>query len=99
MLVAITDRRLMVPAGVTGWPAIAEAFGAAIATIRADIVQVREKDLDGGPLLVLVRAAMRAHPRVMVNDRVDVALAAGAHGVHLPERGMTIADVRALAPS
>ena len=63
-----------------------------------DEVQIREKDLDGGALLALVHAAVRAGVRVVVNDRVDVALAAGAFGVHLPERGMAVADVRAIAP-
>lgn len=85
MLVAITDRRRMI------------AFDAAtIAKAGADIVQVREKDQGGGSLLALVQAAMASHACVMVNDRVDVALAAGAYGVHLPERGMSIADARAL---
>ena len=63
-------------------------------------VQVREKDLDGGPLLALVREVMAiakpAGAEVWVNDRVDVALAAGADGVHLPEHGMAIAEARAL---
>ena len=68
----------------------------ALARCRADIIQVREKDLDGGPLLAIVREAMATGTRVMVNDRVDVALAAGAYGVHLPERGMAVADARAL---
>ena len=72
------------------------SFAGAIAAAHADIVQVREKDLDGGALLALVREAIATGARVMVNDRVDVALAAGAYGVHLPERGMTIADARAL---
>lgn len=61
-------------------------------------VQVREKELDGGPLLAFVRDAIAiARPRgaeVWVNDRVDVALAAGADGVHLPERGLAIALAR-----
>jgi thiamine-phosphate diphosphorylase len=35
---------------------------------------------------------------VLVNDRVDVALAAGAHGVQLKERSMMPRDVRAIAP-
>ena len=61
------------------------------------VVQVREKDLDGGPLLQLVRAA-QPHAPVIVNDRLDVALAASAHGVHLPERGISLVDARALAP-
>ncbi|HLL23012.1 MAG TPA: thiamine phosphate synthase, partial [Kofleriaceae bacterium] len=98
MIVAITDRRLMVPAELADWHAIADAFAAAIARANVDLVQVREKDLDGGPLLLLVRAAVATGVRVMVNDRVDVALAAGAYGVHLPERGLAVADVRALAP-
>ena len=82
MLVAITDRRMMAPG--------------ALAKVRADIIQVREKDLEGGALLALVREAMATGARVMVNDRADVALAAGAYGVHLPERGLSVADVRAL---
>jgi thiamine-phosphate pyrophosphorylase len=102
VLVAITDRRLMVDGALlaTGdWAAIARAFGAAIARVTgAAIVQVREKDLDGGPLLALARAAVATGARVMVNDRLDVALAAGAHGVHLPERGLAIDVARRLAP-
>lgn len=106
-VVAITDRRVMVPADllVAGdWTAIAHAFGQAIERAVAGcppgsvVVQVREKDLDGGPLLMLVRAALPFAP-VIVNDRVDVALAAGAHGIHLPERGLAITDARTLAPN
>ncbi|MBX3160022.1 MAG: thiamine phosphate synthase [Deltaproteobacteria bacterium] len=105
-LVAITDRRRMVPADVLergSWPAIAAAFGAAVQRLvdRAGaglLVQVREKDLDGGPLLALVRVALATGARVAVNERVDVALAAGAHAVHLPERGLSVADARSLAP-
>jgi thiamine-phosphate pyrophosphorylase len=63
------------------------------------LIQIREKDLDGGPLLRLVRdvvsVARPAGAPVWVNDRVDVALVAGADGVHLPERGLSIADARA----
>lgn len=63
--------------------------------------QVREKELDGAPLFDLVRAVVAAArpfgALVLVNDRVDVALAAGADGVHLPERGMGPADARAVA--
>jgi thiamine-phosphate pyrophosphorylase len=91
-IVAITDRRLMVPAELTDPDAIADAFGAAIRRAGHRVVQVREKDLDGGPLLRLVRAALATGARVLVNDRLDVALAAGAHGVHLPERGLGIGD-------
>jgi thiamine-phosphate pyrophosphorylase len=106
-VVAITDRRLMVPGDLLAsgdWPAIAAAFGRAIARAVAGctpgsiLLQIREKDLDGGPLLHLVRAALKFAP-TLVNDRLDVALAASAHGVHLPECGLPLADARALAPS
>jgi thiamine-phosphate pyrophosphorylase len=105
-IVAITDRRLMVPADTLAhgvWTAIADAFAAAIARVARVardelVVQVREKDLDGRPLLALVCAALATGARVVVNDRLDVALAAGAHGVHLPERGLAIADAHRLAP-
>lgn len=92
-VVAITDRRLM------GEPP--EAFGAAIErAVRgcppgSVLVQVREKDLDGKLLLELIQVARR-YTRVIVNDRIDVALAAGAIAVHLPEGGISVADARAL---
>jgi thiamine-phosphate pyrophosphorylase len=90
-VVAITDRALM-------GSDVRAAIERVLARFGADrvVVQVREKDLDGGPLLTVVRAALATGARVIVNDRVDVALAAGAHGVHLPERGLAIADARAL---
>jgi len=93
-VVLITDRHAMGDVGA----AVARAVAALPA--GAALVQVREKDLDGGPLLALVRAAMAAAAGapVMVNDRLDVALAAGAAGVHLPEHGLAIAEARALAP-
>ena len=55
-----------------------------------DFVQIREKDLSARALLELTREAVRiatqtGSMRVIVNDRLDVALAAGAAGVHLGE--------------
>ena len=110
-VIAITDRRLMVPPALLAagnWPPIADAFGASIARVLAGTppgaiaIQLREKDLDGSPLLVLARAALTAcraaGAKLLVNDRLDVALAAGADGVHLPEAGLSIAEARALAP-
>ena len=97
-VVVITDRTL---AG--GTDAIARRVDAMLrAAPRGSVmIQIREKDLDGGPLLALTRAVLEvARPLqapVWVNDRVDVALAAGADGVHLPERGMSIGDARAAA--
>jgi thiamine-phosphate pyrophosphorylase len=75
----------------------AEPGVAPLAWIRAaidaglDWVQIREKELDARELLAVVRAAVDMaagrtglrKTRVIVNGRLDVALAAGADGVHL----------------
>lgn len=64
------------------------------AAAGVDWIQIREKDLSARELLDLTRRAITsAHgkvapnkrhlPRIIVNDRIDVALAAGAAGVHL----------------
>lgn len=47
----------------------------------------------------LVELARPAIARVVVNDRLDAALAAGAHGVHLGERSLPVEDARRLAPA
>ena len=66
-------------------------------------VQLREKN--GGTREFLdeartVQAALRGTGvPLLVNDRVDVALAVGADGVHLGQRDMPIADARRLGPS
>lgn len=63
-------------------------------------VHLREKDLGGAALLALARTlAAACHGRgqlLLVNDRLDVALAAGADGVHLPSSGVPPADARRL---
>jgi thiamine-phosphate pyrophosphorylase len=68
-----------------------------------DAVQIREKDLPARRLLALAESAARlarrqGHTRVIVNDRLDVALAAHAHGVHLGTRSLPVDLVRQLAP-
>ena len=65
----------------------------------ADVVQLRAKDLSGGDLYELaqtLRRVLRGRCLLLVNDHVDVALAAGAEGVHLPERGLPGRAVREL---
>jgi thiamine-phosphate pyrophosphorylase len=64
-------------------------------------VQVREKDLGAAELLALcreLRAATRdAGARLIVNDRVDVALAAGADAVQRTHTSLPIPAIRAIA--
>ena len=65
-----------------------------------DMIQVREKDLPGRELLDLVckvrDLAAGTRTRVLVNDRLDLALAAGVDGVHLPSNGLPARRVRPL---
>ena len=67
-----------------------------------DLVQIRESGLSDRGLLGLVRAAVHrtqaTRTHVLVNDRPDVALAAGAAGVHLKDDGRSAARVRMLGP-
>lgn len=67
----------------------------------ADCLQLREKELDGAELLrraqFLVELARPFHAAVIVNDRVDVAMRAGATGVHVGQTDLSVHDVRALA--
>ena len=78
------------------------AQAAEAARCGIDLLQVRELDLEAQPLITLVARivdAVGATPtRVVVNDRFDVALAAGAHGVHLRADSYPAARVRAMAP-
>ncbi len=67
-----------------------------------DFVQIREKDLCDRDLFDLavkvVKAARGTSCRILVNGRADLALAAGAHGVHLPSRSIRPSDMRTWLP-
>ena len=72
------------------------------AAAGVNLVQVRERSLDGGALHQLVNRVLGAVEgtgcRVVVNDRIDVALAAGAHGVHLRADSVPAVRARHLVP-
>jgi thiamine-phosphate pyrophosphorylase len=80
---------------------LVDAVGEAAAA-GVHLVHVRERDLEAKALYMLVRrcvaAVERTRTRILVNDRFDVAVAAGAHGVHLPSFGVPAPRIRAVAP-
>lgn len=66
----------------------------------ANMVQIREKDLDARELLDLTRlvVAMAGDAVVVVNSRVDVAVAGGAAGCHLPAGSIPPSRWKPVAP-
>jgi len=91
----VTDSALC---GARGIEAVVEAAVCGGATC----VQLREKALDTRPFVERARAlkALLAPLGVplLINDRVDVALACGADGVHVGQRDMAPEDARRLMP-
>jgi thiamine-phosphate pyrophosphorylase len=101
LLCYITDRHAVAFADVL--PLVLAAV-----EVGVDLIQIREKDLGTRDLLWLVEAAVqgvreknarseastRVVTRVVVNDRLDVALASGADGVHLGGESLAVAAVR-----
>jgi thiamine-phosphate pyrophosphorylase len=75
---------------------LVERIGEAVAG-GVDMVQLREKDLPGGELLELATSVKRTidgRAMLIINERADVALAAGADGVQLGEDALTLAVAR-----
>lgn len=74
----------------------------ALAAAGVDGFQVRDKHLGGRDLVALTRSVLDAvaphGATVVVNDRLDAALAAGAAGVHLGATDLAVADAARLAP-
>ena len=94
----ITDRHRL---GEAWEPASIQRVRAA-ARAGVHLIQVRERDLAGGALARLTEQCLDAvrgtRARVVVNDRLDVALAVSAHGVHLRGDSIDAARVRRIAP-
>jgi thiamine-phosphate pyrophosphorylase len=89
-LLAISDRASLAACELPEWFHFLAAAG-------IDAVQIREKDLDDRAVYGLARVARSAlspTTRLLVNGRIDIALAAGADGVHLPAYGVPVAPLR-----
>ena len=95
LLCYITDRKAL--PGEDPLPIIEQAVAAGL-----DLIQIRERDLPVRRLLALVEEAVKragAGPtRILVNDRLDVAVATGAAGVHLPAHGFPVDEVHRSYP-
>jgi thiamine-phosphate pyrophosphorylase len=92
-LTLITDRSLC--RGLSLEEAVARAVAGGV-----NVVQLREKDLTAAELVPLadrLRAIMQGKALLIVNSRLDVAQVCAADGVHLPERGASVAATRRLA--
>ena len=99
MLYLITDRlALPAPHGPAQLGLIEQAARGGV-----PLIQIREKDLSARELAEFARVAVAvARPygaRILINDRVDVALATGADGVHLRVNSLAAENVRAIVPS
>jgi len=104
-LCLVTDRRRAAPDARTQRDEIValEAWLDEAIDAGIDLIQIRERDLDGAVLAEttrrVVRRAAGTATRIVVNDRADVALGAGAAGVHVRDDGPPVRRVRALAPA
>ncbi|HUA62840.1 MAG TPA: thiamine phosphate synthase [Verrucomicrobiae bacterium] len=92
----ITDRH-----AAGGIPRLLEFVACALAS-GVDYIQVREKDLSARDCFDLVRRILAIEnphrTRILVNSRADLALAAGAHGVHLPSNSVAPSLLRSIVP-
>lgn len=104
MICLVTDRRRLTsvdaPFDLSRRCLIAQARHAAGAGV--DLIQVRERDLEAAELAALVADLLAVTrgtaTRVVVNDRLDVALACGADGIHLRGDSIAVEPARRLAP-
>jgi thiamine-phosphate pyrophosphorylase len=106
ILCYVTERRTLTPLPVKD--SLEPILGKIqeVSSAGIDWIQIREKDSSGKSCGSLVREALRRMPaqagtqgavtRILVNDRLDVALSERANGVHLGENSMPVAEAKRL---
>ena len=107
ILCYVTDRRSLQDAPQTNLIESLLEKIESLSTAGIDLIQLREKDLSGRDLASLTREALRRVsklasraqnvPRILVNDRLDVALTEKAGGVHLTESSLPVDEVKRLS--
>lgn len=100
LLYYITDRRQFPDNSQEQKRRLLEKIGECAAA-GVPYIQLREKDLTARDLLDLARAALLRIPngattKLLLNARIDITLASGAHGVHLPASDLTASEARAM---
>lgn len=98
----VTDRHRL--AGTVGSDDVSALEKLVAESVRAgiDLVQIRELGLSDRLLTAVVSRAVTvaqgSRTRIVVNDRVDIAVTAGANGVHLKETSMPAERARTIVP-
>ena len=109
LLCYVTDRRALPEVNPSQPLAALTRTIAEVVAAGIDWVQLREKDLPAAELASLTRQCLNiaaklsgkrsGATRIMVNDRLDVAIAERAHGVHLGEKSLPVAEAKRLVES
>jgi thiamine-phosphate pyrophosphorylase len=107
LLCYVTDRRSLPGVAPEAWFSALIQKIEQVASAGVDWVQIREKDLSARELAVLTRkilwstaaSSKRRGVRILVNDRLDVALAEHADGVHLGEKSLPVQEAKRLVQS
>jgi thiamine-phosphate pyrophosphorylase len=109
ILCYVTDRRILASEDCADAQETLLRKIEAVAAAGTDWIQIREKDLSGRDCAALAGKALgcarKASPggasptRILINDRLDVALAERAGGLHLAENSLPLADAKRLRDS
>ena len=107
LLCYVTDRRSLPGVAPEAWFSALIQKIEQVASAGVDWVQIREKDLSARELAALTRQVLRSTAasskrrgvRILVNDRLDVALAEHAGGVHLGEKSLPVQEAKRLVQS